>query len=77
MTDLTPFRRQHVRLTDNAPPVLLAVVAKGADGFGVAVLHGGEAVAFLTPKQAESEGRRLIELAKLARNPGKCPGDIA
>lgn len=61
------------RIVDDAPPVLMAVVAKGADAFGVAVLHGGEAVAFLSPRQARSESKRLKELAWLAENPGKCP----
>lgn len=61
------------RLVEDAPNVLHAVVARGSEAFGVAVLHAGEAVAFLTPEQAEKQGRHLIELAKLARKPGSCP----
>lgn len=64
------------RLVDDASPVLMACVAKGSEGFGVAVLHAGEAIAFMTPAQAEREAKRLRELARLARNPGKCPGDF-
>jgi hypothetical protein len=63
--------RPPARILDDAAPQLMAVVARGANGFGVAVLHDGEAIAFLTPRQAEADGRQLLELAKIARNPGK------
>lgn len=65
---------KRVRLVDLAPAARMhAVIAKGADGFGVAVLHAGEAIAFLTPAQAEEDGKRFLELARLARRPGSLP----
>lgn len=61
------------RLVDDAPRQLAIVIARGADEFGIAVLHGGEAVAFLTPAQAEADADTLRELARVARRPGACP----
>lgn len=58
-------------LVDEAAPQLTAILARGANGWGVCVMHNAEAIAFLSPKQAEADGRQLLELAKLARNPGK------
>jgi hypothetical protein len=69
--------RPPARILDDAAPQLQVVLARGANGFGVAVLHGAEAIYFLTPQQAEADGRQLLELAKLARNPGKCPCEVA
>jgi antitoxin (DNA-binding transcriptional repressor) of toxin-antitoxin stability system len=65
--------RSGSRLVDDAPDELAAVVARGEAGWGVALLHGGECVAFLTPAQAEAEAKRLRDLARLARRPGKLP----
>lgn len=70
---------EHRRLTsvvDGAPSELAIVVARGAGSFGVAVLHAGECVAFLTPEQAEADAAELRRMAKIARNPGKCPCEI-
>lgn len=75
-TSLSSSMTRDHRLVDGAPAALCAVVARGAISIGVAVLHGGQAVAFMTPAQAESQGRRLLELAKIARNPGKPPCEI-
>lgn len=63
--------RPPARILDDAGPQLNAVLARGSKGFGIVVLHAGEAIAFLTPHQAEADARQLLELAKLARNPGK------
>ena len=57
----------------DAPRELTIVTARGEDEWGVAVLHGGEAIAFLTPAQAERDARAMRDAARLARNPGKCP----
>jgi hypothetical protein len=59
------------RVVDRAPPSLNLMVARGAGGFGVAQLHGGEAIAFLSPEQARAEAMRLLDLATLASRPGQ------
>lgn len=41
--------------------------------WGVAVLHGGKQIEFLTPKQARRRANELIGLAWLASNPGELP----
>jgi hypothetical protein len=61
------------RITDGAASELAIVAARGAEDWGVAVLHGGEAVAFLTPAQARADAARLEQMAWLCENPGKCP----
>lgn len=58
----------------DVPRVLHVMVARGADGFGVAVMHGEEAIAFLSPQDAMTKGEELIRYAKLARKPGSLPG---
>jgi hypothetical protein len=60
-------------LVDTAPRELAIIIARGSDDFGIAVLHAGEAVAFLTPAQAESEAAELRRLAAVCRRPGKVP----
>lgn len=65
------------RILDDAAPQLSTCLARGAAGWGVAVLHGGEAIYFLSPKQAEADGKQLLEFAKLARNPGKSLCEVA
>lgn len=58
-------------LFTHAPAALNLMVARGANGFGVAQLHGGEAIAFLSPEQARTEALRLLDLAKVASRPGQ------
>jgi hypothetical protein len=60
-------------LVDAAPRELNIMIAQGSAAFGVAVMHGGEAIAFLTPAEAEEKARELIEYAKVCRRPGSCP----
>jgi hypothetical protein len=70
-------RRRIASVVAGAPSELAIVVARGADAFGIAVLHAGECVAFLTPAQAEADADRLRTMAKLARRPGKLLEDAA
>lgn len=68
--------RRTTSVVDGSPSELAIVIARGESDHGVAVLHGGECVAFLTPAQAEADAKRLRDLARLARRPGKLP-DLA
>lgn len=60
----------------DVPAVLETIVARGVEGFGVVVFHGAEAIAFLSPDDADAKAAELVKLATLARNPGKCPCEI-
>jgi hypothetical protein len=49
------------------------VVAKNGAEWGVAVLHGGHQVDWWTPAQARRHAMKILDLAKLASDPGGFP----
>jgi hypothetical protein len=61
------------RVTVHVPEVVSHILHRRGDQWGVAVLHGGSIVEWLTPKQARLRANKLIDLAWLASNPGQLP----
>lgn len=69
---IKPMERVHV--PEGSPPSLM--LRREGDQMGVAVLHGGREIAWLTAKQARRQSMRYLEMAWLASNPSEQPRGI-
>lgn len=68
---LSPRPRPPVeRLVGTRPHYMLK---REGDQWGVAVLHGGKQIDFMTPKETRRLSVKLIDLGFLASNPGELP----
>lgn len=49
------------------------IPARGADGWGIVLLHNGEAIDHWSPAQARAQAADLDAKAKLCKRPGLIP----
>jgi hypothetical protein len=65
-------RSQRVHVPGDKPHYILNR-RPDTNEWGVAVLHGARQIDWLTPEEARRQAGTLIELARLAANPGALP----
>lgn len=51
------------------------ILKREGDQWGVAVLHGGQQIDFMVPKECRRLANKLIDLGYLASNPGQLPAE--